>query len=121
MLARGEIGLDDRRPAADLDGQKLAFEAVRRGGAVDPDLDQLEPLGVQLERPAMRPVAGHAQPRSHPGPLGAEIELQLDRGHEPVRRAIILAADGGGRRGGSVLDVEQEADLGAGEGGCNLP
>jgi hypothetical protein len=66
----------------------------------------------------MLPVPLDLQPRAHPCRLGAELELQLDPRHEPVGRAVILAANGG-RRGGGILDVEHGADLGAAREGRN--
>jgi hypothetical protein len=41
---------------------------------------------------------------------GIEIEIERDLGHQPIGRAIILAAGDGGMGGGG-LNVEHEAGL----------
>src|SRR3712207_8409319 len=56
-------GLDRRGVAGEDDAQHLRFEPALRRRAVDAELDQLQPLGVQLQRPVVAAVADDAQPR----------------------------------------------------------
>jgi hypothetical protein len=45
-------------------------------------------------------------------PLRAELEIEADLRHQPVRRAVIFTADSGGRGRDGVLGVEHQPALG---------
>ena len=85
--------------------------------AVDPNRQRHQAVAVQLQRPLVIAVALDRDGRADARPAQVEIELEPDLGNQPVRRAIILAADGDmgrrGRRFGNRLGVGQSgADIG---------
>src|SRR5205085_11805996 len=65
---------------------------------VDLHRDELEPIPIEPKLPVVIAIALDAQAGAHPGPVGVEVEVEADLGHEPVGRAVILAADRGMRR-----------------------
>jgi hypothetical protein len=82
--------------------------------------NQFQIFGVEPQRPVVIAVTFHRQTRADPAVFRAEIEFEIDGRHQPVGRAIIRAADFGGRRRcGGIEAVEHGRDLGAGRGGCN--
>ena len=109
MLARGAISVTVST-VADVAGQ-LDDEIAARpsaSGAASPaivtDAGSM-PVAVRAAAAAMRAVALDLERRAHDRPLGIELEVERNLRHQPFGRAIILAADGGGR-GDGILGVE---------------
>ena len=73
-------GLDDRALAGQRDGQDLAVQIVARAAAPSTlSSISFSPCASSRSGRSCAPFRATLQPRPHPGPLGAEIEFQLDR------------------------------------------
>ena len=85
--------------------------------------ERLELVAVEPQRAVVIAIALDGQRRAHPRPLDAEVEIELDLGHQPVGRPIILAPDrdmgGRRRRFGDGLGVGERGGANVGHGaGC---
>ena len=105
-----DFGLDRRAVALDLDHE---LRPVHPPLAVGLDRDELQGVAVEPERPVVLAVALDIERRPNPRPARVQIEVEADLGDQPVRRAIVFAANrdmGWGRR-------RFGRGLGVGEGG----
>ena len=73
--------------------------------AIDPHADRMQPIAVEPQRPVVIATPRHRHRRANASLAGVQIEIERDFAHQPVGRAIILAADGWGLAGGT-LDIE---------------
>ena len=88
-----DLGLDRGVIVRHLDDELLAVEAMRDVGTVELHRNQLEVAPVEAQRPGVLAVPFNGEGRAHSRALGVEIELEADLRHQPIGRAIILAAD----------------------------
>ena len=97
LLAAGEMTTSVSTVAAcsDVDDQRRPVHVPFGRLAIDLDRDRFEAVAVEPERAVVIAIAFDLQCRPDDGPLGIEREVERDVGHQPVGRAIILAADGG--------------------------
>jgi hypothetical protein len=92
-------------------GKHIAFVAVRDFLPVHFHRKHRQRLRIEAQRPAVGAIALNGEAGPDLGPLRLEPEIERDPRHQPVGRAVILAADHGGA-GGSVHGVEHERQVG---------
>ena len=107
-----DLGFDQRAVAGDLDDQRRPVHPPLGVPAVDRDPQRRQLVAVEPQRAVVVAVALDAEPGADPRRLGIEVEVELDLGHQPVGRAVILAPGLGMLRGGRGLGGN--ADIGHG-------
>ena len=108
-----DLGLDlePERPRRRLgDGQAVRGGDVlfrRQGGAVERERFEHEPIAVEHEGRRRRAVGTglERQRGAHPRGLGVERNVEFHGLDQPVRRAVILQADGAGLFGAHILTL----------------
>jgi len=86
-----DVGLDRCGVAVEIDDELRAIEAPLAIASIDLDGQQFDLIAVEPKPPVVVAVALNPQRRADTRPIDAEIEIEADFGHQPIRRLIILA------------------------------
>jgi len=106
----GAIGIPQFLPssivqyAVDYDGNRRIDLHTSPANTIGSIANYLKQNGWEPERPVVRAVARHRQPCGDMGACRIEAEVERHLGHQPVGRAIILAADDRGSGGGGGVE-----------------
>ena len=100
-----DLDLDQMRLTGQRHDQPLAVDApVVHQRPVDAYRERFLARAVKPERLRMRAAPLDREPAPHDRPRGVEVEIERHFGHQPLGRAVILAAGDGGQ-GEGVLHV----------------
>ena len=94
-----DLGLDCRAVGGDVDHQLRPFHSPAAVAAIDAHRQRHQAVAVELQRALVVAVTLNLDRRAHPGPVKVELKVEPDLRGQPVRRAIIFAADGDVGRG----------------------